>query len=186
MIDQINKLIEPIKRRVLMSVARAVINLVDDSGKIQRQQVAMLEDEVRDQVERVQEYGFTSVPLPGAEAVTLFIGGNRDHGVVIATDDRRFRLKNLQSGEVAIYTDEGDKVVFKRGRVIEFTAGVRVEVIAPTVHMTGALNVDGPITSSTAVIDPLGSMQEMRGYYNAHTHSDPQGGSVGVTGSQMT
>ncbi|WP_431477838.1 phage baseplate assembly protein domain-containing protein [Massilia eburnea] len=58
--------------------------------------------------------GFTSVPKPGAEGVVVFVGGNRDHGLVIAVEDRRFRLKGLASGEVAIYDDQGQKVHLTR------------------------------------------------------------------------
>ncbi len=108
--------IAPLVRRLRIMVNRAVINVVNDALKIQGLQLTLLAGEVAD-VERVQEYGFTSVPLPGAEAVTLAVGGRRAHTVVIATDDRRYRLKELAPGEVALYDDQGQKVVLYQDRI---------------------------------------------------------------------
>lgn len=114
-----NRLMQPVKDRIMLMVARGVLKRTNDNGGLQTAQVSLLEDETRDKLERVQDYGFTSNPLPGAEAITLFVGGNRDHGLIIKVDDRRFRLKSLKGGEVAMYTDEGDFIHFKRDRNIE-------------------------------------------------------------------
>ena len=113
MIEIINKLIAPVKRRVMNMVARAVIESVKDSSKLQQMKLKILADETIDRLDRVQNYGFTSVPKSGAEAVVLFLGGDRSHGVIIAADDRDNRLKNLSEGDAAIYTASGAKAVLK-------------------------------------------------------------------------
>lgn len=41
--------------------------------------------------------------------------------VVLAVDDRRYRVQALKDGEVVIYTDEGDRIHLKRERTIEVT-----------------------------------------------------------------
>jgi len=117
-LQDLQKLIQPLRNRVMLMVARGVLRLCNDSGGLQHAQVSLLEGELRDKVERVQDYGFTSVPLPGAEAVTLFVGGNRDHGLIIKVDDRRYRLTGLKGGEVALYTDEGDSIHLQRQNII--------------------------------------------------------------------
>ena len=98
--------------------ARGVLTGVQDGGGLQTAQATLLEDEIRDGLERVQNYGFTSHPLGGAEAVVAFMGGNRDHGIILTVDDRRYRL-SLEAGEVAIYTDEEDYIKLKRNNNIE-------------------------------------------------------------------
>lgn len=138
MIDQLQKLIRPLATRIANMVSRAVVTRVDDATKVQAVQLDLLAEETRDDVERVQNYGFTSVPLEGAEAVVLFVGGRRDHGLVVAVDDRRYRMKGLESGEVAIYTDEGDSVVIRRGGIVEVTAATKVVLSAPTVELAGS------------------------------------------------
>lgn len=115
-------LIAPLRTQLTNVVARAVVKLVNDGKKMQILQLELLEDETRDDCERVQNYGFTSVPEDGAEAVALFPGGGRDHGLVIAVDDRRYRLKGLAKGEVAVYDKQGSKIVLKSNGDIEITA----------------------------------------------------------------
>lgn len=159
------RVVNVLARRIRMLLARGVVALVNDALKIQKLQVTVLDGEV-DQVQRFQEYGFTSNPLQGAEAILAAIAGVRGHMVAIAVDDGRYRLKNMQSGEVALYTDEGDCIHFKRGRIVEVIAGSALKVTSPDVtvtasskvtldtpevHCTGKISADGDITTQTQV-----------------------------------
>lgn len=135
MIAQLSKLLEPLKRKLSLIVGRGVIQLTTDETANQRAQASLLAGEVRDGLERFQEYGFTSRPLPGAEAVVLFPGGNREFGLIVAVEDRRYRLKSLAEGEVCLYTDEGDKIHLKRGGLIEIKAASKVVVQSPAVEI---------------------------------------------------
>ncbi|MNU43026.1 Bacteriophage Mu Gp45 protein [compost metagenome] len=102
-------------------VVRGVVAAVDAGRKLQAIQVRLMAGEVKGNVEQFEPYGFSSHPHPGAEAVVAFIGGDRSHGVALCVADRRYRLVGLEEGEVAIFSDEGDSVVLKRGRVVEIT-----------------------------------------------------------------
>ena len=131
---RIDPALKALSRRVKLAVGRAVLQLVDDARKLQSVQVVGLRGEVLDEVERFQQYGFTSHPHPKAECVVLSVGGMRQHPIVIAIDDRRYRLIGLEEGEVGIYTDEDlvdapdddatrpHRIVLKRGRVVEIHA----------------------------------------------------------------
>lgn len=134
MIDVINRMLAPLRARLANMVARAVLLRVDDSAKIQVVQIGMLEDEVRSDLERIQQFGLTSVPQANAEAVAIFVGGRRDHGFVVAVDDRRYRPTGLQPGEVALYDASGSLVLLKANGDIELTpkSGV-VKVIGDVV-----------------------------------------------------
>jgi len=173
MIELLNRYLRPLQIRIAMMIARAVVAGVKDGGGLQTLQLNLLADETQDNVSRVQNYGFTSNPKLGAEAVTLFLNGARDNGIVIAVDDRRYRLKSLQSGEVAIYTDEGDKIHLKRNNTIEvlthnlnITATVKVQMTTPE------LNVSGNIIAGGNVTDSVRSMAGDRTIYNGHTHPE--------------
>lgn len=120
-VEGLTRWIRPLKNRVVNMIARAVVAAVDDAKKFQVVQLDLLEGETRNEIERVQNYGFTSVPHAGAEAAVIFVGGRRDHGLAIAVDDRRYRIRNLESGEVAVYNDTGAKIVFKASGDIELT-----------------------------------------------------------------
>lgn len=147
----LQKILDPIRRRIRGLVSRAVVSLVDDSLKLQGLQLKVLADEVLDNVERFQQYGLSSHALPGAEAILLCLGGHRDHPVVIAVDDRRYRLKNLASGEVALYTDEGDKIHFRRGRIIEINGFEQVSVNTKVAETNAT--VSATVTSPAVVVD---------------------------------
>lgn len=127
-------------------LVRGTLSLVDGLKKLQELQVKLLAGEIKDGMEHFEPYGFTSNANAGAEVLAGFFGGNRSHGVVICVADRRFRLQGLESGEVALYTDEGDKLHFKRGRVIEIEtmtlkvkADTAVEFDTPEIRTTGKI-----------------------------------------------
>lgn len=157
-----SRLTAPLVRRIKLLVTRAVVKLVDPAQMMQSLQIEALAGEVLDNVEHFEPYGYTSHPLNGAEVLLFSVGGRRAHAIAGIVADRRYRLKNLAAGEVAIYTDEGDSIVLKRGRNIEVTAGTAVKVTAPQVEViattkvilttpvaeiTGNLNVGGNVAA---------------------------------------
>ena len=116
----LSRILRPIRRSIANIVIRCVIDEADDSSGIQRLKINTQGFTLED-LERFQNYGFTSVPkADGSEGIVLFPGGNRTEGIVISVDNRKYRLKGLANGEVAIYTDEGDKIHLKRGNAIDF------------------------------------------------------------------
>lgn len=130
--------------------ARGVVALVDAGRKLQGLQMRLTADEVKDGMEHFEPYGYSSNPHPGAEGLAAFLNGDRSHGVVICVADRRFRLQGLKSGEVALYTDEGDVLHFKRGRVIE------VETLTLKVKAETAVEFDTPVIRTTGRIESAG------------------------------
>lgn len=162
-------------------LARGVVALVDASRKLQGLQMRLTADEVKDGMEHFEPYGFTSNPLPGAEALAAFLGGDRSHGVVICVADRRFRLQGLKSGEVALHTDEGDVLHFKRGRVIE------VETLTLKVKAETAVEFDTPVLRTTGRIESAGDqiaggVSQINHPHDGVTVGDQQSGKPVVTG----
>ncbi len=124
----LERALRPLRNRVANMVARVVVETVRD-GNLQVLQVSGLAEETLAEVEHIQQYGFTSHPFAGAEGAAVFVMGDRSHGLVIAVDDRRYRLKGLAEGEVALYDDLGQKVVLERTRIrIETTQDVSINV----------------------------------------------------------
>ncbi|MBK3431399.1 phage baseplate assembly protein [Pseudomonas fluorescens] len=131
-------------------LVRGTVVLVDSARKLQALQMRLTAGEVKDSLEHFEPYGFTSNPLAGAEGIAAFLGGDRSHGVLLVVADRRYRIQQLNPGEVAIYTDEGDKVHFKRGRIIDIEtetlnirAGTAVNIETPVINQTGQIISDG-------------------------------------------
>jgi phage baseplate assembly protein V len=131
----ISKLLQPLQRKLSQVVSRAVVRVINDGLKMQELQLTVMADETLDGVERFQNYGFTSHPKAGAEAITLSVGGHRSHSVAVVVDDRRYRLKALQAGEVALYDDLGQKVVLHRDHILVKSPKVLVD--SDDVHLGG-------------------------------------------------
>ena len=123
---------------------------------MQAVQVDGLRGETLEGVERFQEYGFTSHPHPDAEVLLLAVGGMRQHSIAAAVADRRYRLRQLAQGEVAMFTDEDEfarvgrfeteggrvvnmvpdaslrhRIILKRGRIAELWAGETMLRLSP-------------------------------------------------------
>ena len=173
----IKKMLAPLKRRIYLMLGRAVLNAVADDASRQYAQITALANETKDNVERIQEYGFTSNPHPGAQVVFINFAGNRDHPAIIAVDDPRYRKNNLATGEVALYTDEGDFIHFKRGKIIEIKAATKLRIDTPLLEVTGEIKDRADTDGKT--------MEEIRNIYNAHTHTGDSGGSTSTPGTQM-
>lgn len=184
----IRKAIAPIQRRIMLAVGRAVLKAIRDDKGMQEAKIGLLAGELRDRVERMQEYGFTSVPLEGCEAAVMFVGGDRGHGLIVATDDRRYRKKGLQPGEVALYTDEGDYILLKRGRIMEVVAGTKLDVTAPEVVVTASSKVtlDTPQTELTGALTVAGLITGQGGMAISGGAGASVEGDIQVTSGDVT
>jgi phage baseplate assembly protein V len=170
--------------RVRGMVSRAVVNLINDATKLQGVQITLMADQVADDVERFQNYGLTSVPLPGAEAVALAVGGSTAHTVVVVVDDRRYRLKGLAGGEVALYDDLGHKVHLTRSGIVIDGAGHLVKMVNLT-----KLRVEANIESTGQIKDKCDAadgrtMEQMRTTHTGHTHTTNALGAPSSTPNQ--
>ena len=138
---------------------RGIIQSVIE-GVIKRFTAAGRPDETFTNREYFQHYGFTSRPLAGAEAIIIKEGNNI---IMVASDDRRYRIA-LENGEVALYTDEGDKIHLKRDGQIEITATAKVTITAPEciVNAVTSVTATSPIITLIASEKVLAQTPLMR------------------------
>lgn len=189
-IDSLKSVFAPTIRRSQLSTGRGSIEIVSDYQSIQECQLTILQDETLDDIERLQEYGFTSNPPSGSDAALIFVGSNRDHAIVVATDSREYRKKNLLPGEVAIYDKNGSEIYLKSTNEIEIKNTNNSIVLDSTkIELSVGLNkltidatgvkisvggvestIDATGLTSTSVSDSTGSMDTIRSIYNSHTH----------------
>jgi phage gp45-like len=159
---------------VLLMVGRGRVTTTDDTGNVQRMQVELGADEIIDGVPRLAQYGFQSVPPADADAVVVFIAGERSNGVVIATGDKTYRMRGLASGEVALSDDKGQTIYLSAAGIRIDGGGLPIEIQnTPTVTMAGDLVVDGNITAGGDIADGGGAktMAGMRSAYDSHRHA---------------
>jgi phage baseplate assembly protein V len=138
-------------------------------------QARVLDSEVLSNIDRVEPYGYSYRPHPGAQTYLLFPAGERSYGVAIVIGDKQYNMQ-LQEGEVAIHDDEGNHVHLRRGGNIEINANATVVIKAPTkVRMeTARLEVTGDIVDRCDT--QAQSMKTMREIYNSHVHPENDNG----------
>lgn len=155
------------QNRIDMMLARGVILLADDSKKLQVVQVGLLQGETRE-LERFQPYGMTSNPPVGAEAVAVFRGGDRGHGMVLVVDDRRHRKRDLSEGEVALYD--------RLGKFVHLRDDGELEINSPTIRLKASSKIilDAPIVEAgTAGATEKVLTEAAIVPYNGHVHNNP-------------
>lgn len=175
MIDAIQRAYQ----RILHIIGRGRITTGDDSGAVQSQQVRLGLDEIKDSIPRLAEFGLTSMPPVGSDAVLVFIGGDRSNGAIIATGHQPSRPKNLAPGETMLYSQDGKSVyITAAGGIVVEAKGQAVTVNnATTVTINAATKVRmvTPLLEVTGdIIDNVGSnphnLAQMRAIYNEHAH----------------
>lgn len=160
-------------------VGRGVVALANAAGKLQRLQLRLLDGDVKDNVEHFEPYGYTAKPLPGAEHVTLFLDGDRSFGITVVVADRRYRVKDLPDGGVALFDSAGSRIVLSADGRITVTAAAKVVIDSPVVEITGDLMVAQNIVAQGDISDQGDkSMASMREVYDGHDHDLPGGGTT--------
>jgi phage baseplate assembly protein V len=179
MID-LHGIAERTARRVLLSLARALVTTVNDAGGFQKVQVKLNALETIDNAPRSAEFGLTSNPPIGSDAFIVFLGGDRSNGVVLGTVHQASRPKNLQPGETMIYSQDGKYVYLTAsgGIVVEaknqsvtvndatqvtINAASKVRMVTPLLEVTGDI-IDNAGTN-------IHNMAQMRTIYDSHTHN---------------
>ena len=149
---QINKAIKQLRFPMLGIIARGSSKLLQVQG---------LQDETLQEVELIQQVGFSSYIPKGAKVVVIPSQGKTAKSVVIATTGGAI-LVNVADGETCIYDQFGHQVLLHENG-IKMTGNVEI---------IGGLKVLENIESEGEVSDKTGSMQAMRDAYNPHTHGN--------------
>lgn len=184
MLDQLNRL----ARRILLMMARGTITLVDDSKTVQTMQVRVNGLELIPDLPRFAEFGFTSNPPSGTQAVIASKNGDRNDGIVIATSNAKYRLVGLSTGEVAIHDDKGQSVYLSASGIVVNGGGNPITLTnTPKVRAeTARFECTGDIVDNC---DTTGrSMAGDRVIFDGHNHQvkNVQGGSSTITSEVPT
>lgn len=176
---------QSLQRQVINLICRAVIKSVDASKKCQSVDLELIAGEPKSNIEHVEPYGFTSKAKSGSEGMVLFPDGDRSHGVVVVVSDRRYRIKGLKDGEVALYDDQGQSVTLTRSGIVVDGKGKPILFKnAPKARFEMDIEATGHIRD---LCDSVGTtMSSMRTTYNGHRHKENgQGGNTDTPSLNM-
>jgi len=160
---------------------------VDDSGLIRTVQINLGNNQIKDNVSVMQQYGFASNYPPATDVVVGFIAGDRSNGCVIASNNQNYTVRDLGNGAVALYDMFGNIIElnsagieladFSGNNIIMSAAGITIDT-PETLNLTGKIVVihanqtlkydadgNGPVYTATTrtdyVIGSTGSSQPL-------------------------
>lgn len=137
-------MIGQIWRRLQLLAAQGVATVVG----AQVVQVKVLDGEVL-KAQRVEPYGLSYRPLPGAQAYLVFPAGDRAMGMALVVGDKRYQV-DLAEGEVALHDQAGNFVKMGAGGVVTIKAAGGVNLETPSVKHNG-VEIGTPHTHSGVV-----------------------------------
>ncbi|MCW4628289.1 MULTISPECIES: phage baseplate assembly protein V [Marinomonas] len=161
----IDKALAPLRRRISQMLVRALVTSVNEGVKRQTLQVKMRADESADDIERFQNYGTSSNPPLGSEAILAALGGNLGQLVAIAVENKQYRPKG-EMGDVFLYHMEGHRVQLTKDGVINITANKvnltasesvtivspETTIISPKTKIEGELHVTENIKTDANIV----------------------------------
>lgn len=194
------EMFDRLSQRVLLTIARALVTVVRDTDGIQIMQVKLSATETRDGLPRFADFGFSSNPPAGSDALVAFVAGDRSKGIVIGTCHQQSRPQGLSPGESILHSQDGKSVYLTASEGIVVDAKGQPVVVNNasdvTWNCTGKFKLVAPggVEFDTPLVKSTGDMQDnfetnphtladMRQISNEHTHpvKGVQGGSSSVT-----
>jgi phage baseplate assembly protein V len=145
-IKDLRKVMAPLSRRIRMLAGRGSVAMSDDTGRIQKLQLTVLNGERISEVARVQQFGHSSRPPKGSTCVVLCMSGSRTYPLVIAVDDPASRPTGLDEGESILYNAFGDYAKLDKDGNFRVHASTKVYIDSPEAEFTGNVTVDKNLT----------------------------------------
>lgn len=166
-------------------LVRGIIRGSTDACPIRFVQASIFDGELQDDIEHFEPFGFTGRPIAGAEVLLCHLDGDRSHPIAIVSTDRRYRIKELKPGEVCVFDSKGRKVFLKESGIevegvsspIKVHTSATVTIDAPTVKLTGNLEVAGNVTA-------VGEVTGKGIVLSTHTHGGVERGGSSTGGPQ--
>ena len=120
-------------------------------------------------------YGISFNPPDNSFGVAFSANGYDDN-IFVAVDKPESRFTGLAKGELKIGNLlTGDSVHFKADGTMVVTATTSVDVIAPTVNISGDAVIVGDVTANNFISTGLPGVD-----FNTHIHTGDSGGNTGV------
>lgn len=191
-----NQIINKLKSMIV----RGTILSVNDTGSRQEVTAKLSLGETKDRIERIEQFGFSSVPPSGAAGVFLEVAATRSRMVCIGDSHYTHCPRGKQIGESIQYDAFGQFIHLQASGVIEINASGQLVIKAPTkvlietaeleIQATSKVRMETPLLEITGDIkdncDASGTtMGEMRNTYNTHTHDGDSGGTTGTPDQTM-
>ncbi|ODR86704.1 phage baseplate assembly protein V [Shewanella xiamenensis] len=151
--QQLERILTPLKRRLRLMVRRALVHLVVDDAARQRLQLGVYYGETLDDVEHMQGYGRTAVPPLGSEVVLVALGGDQEQLIALGVEDASVRPKGLIALDNCLYhaeghnlllTENGTAILTVKRFVINASNSIEMNTKTLSVNASTAVTINTP------------------------------------------
>lgn len=150
--SKISRAIGQVRQTFMGIVARAGI----------KAQVKANEDEVLDEVEIIQQIGFSSWIPEGSRVVIIPLLGKSSRSIIVGSTEAPI-LVVAKEGETVVYDQWGHQILLHKNGI---------KMIGDVEIVGGGLTVEKDIKSLAEISDKKSSMQDMRDIYNTHNNGN--------------
>ncbi|RSN77888.1 phage baseplate assembly protein domain-containing protein [Acinetobacter haemolyticus] len=144
----------------MAQVRQAFLGIVARAGI--KAQVTGNEAEVLEEMEIIQQVGFTSWIPEGSRVVIIPLLGKSSRSIIVGSTEAPVMI-TVSKGETCIYDQFGHQVLLTE-------SGIKMKGDVEIIE--GGLTVEKDIKSNAQISDVKSSMQEMREIYNGHTNGN--------------
>lgn len=143
MINELTRLLDPLRRSLRSLIGRALVDELVRGGAVQRAQIVTEGGGALGDIEYIEPFGFTGSP-PDGEHPGVYVRPNGDGSqtILICVDGRQYRLK-VGEDEAAIYNSRGDYAYVKNNGQVHVKASVKVLADTPLFETTENCKIGG-------------------------------------------
>jgi len=102
--------VSKISSLIIKAITTTSIEIPSEKGIFQFVNINTFKDNPKNDIVRLQEYGFYSVPLKGGETIVLFPNGSQDEGLIVKTSNVKYDPidDEIKEGDTMIKHYKGD------------------------------------------------------------------------------
>lgn len=179
--NKTNEIAHVVSDRIQNTVKlRTLSKEIDTSGGVHICQTSARNgNEIHDNIEIIQQFGFSSVPPIKTHMASLAESGLNDNAFIVGTHNPVFHPKNMKTGELQLYDAFGQSLYLTSDKKIRLTGQEEIDILIGNTTIfsivNGKVTINADITVNgkvTASGDVMGSGISLSG----HTHSGVQAG----------
>lgn len=179
--NKTNEIAHVVSDRIQNTVKiRTLSKEIDTSGTVHVCQTSARNgNEIHDNIQIIQQFGFSSVPPVNTYLASLAESGLNDNAFIIGSHHPSFYPNKMKTGELKLYDAFGQSIYMTSNKEIRLTGQEEVEILIGDTSIISIVNgkvtinaditINGKITASG---DVVGSGISLSG----HTHSGVQAG----------
>lgn len=132
----LEQMVSDLTSRTMNMASRGTMTNLDDTKNIQQMAVQGVAGEQFNRVQRWEQFGISSLPPAGSDALIMSMNGSRDSAQILAVENQSMRPRNSPGGSTTVYDAAGTTIVLDGAGKLTINAN-DVEITSSTLTHNG-------------------------------------------------